>query len=89
MNFFFQDSNWFRHFFHNQVLYFCMSSAGKISISFIILVGFQSKRFREIFVDFSKNIFPVKTGITNLFHYICRISLFHQILNFTDHPEIR
>ena len=47
-----------------------MSSAGKIIIDFTILVKFQSRRFRETFIDFSNNIFPIETGITNLFHYI-------------------
>ena len=66
-----------------------MSSVGKINISFTILVVFQSRRFRETFIDFSNNIFQIERGIANLFHDIWKISLIHKILIFTDRLEIR
>ena len=49
--------------FHDQVLFFCISSAGKINISFTILVVFQSRRFRETFIDFSNNIITFRFRI--------------------------
>ena len=49
--------------FHDQVLFFCISSAGKINISFTILVVFQSRRFRETFIDFSNNIITFRSRI--------------------------
>ena len=49
--------------FHDQVLFFCISSVGKINISFTILVVFQSRRFRETFIDFSNNIITFRFRI--------------------------
>ena len=54
--------------FHDQVLFF----SRKINISFIMLVVFQFRSFRETFIDFSNNIFSIETGITNLLHSIFR-----------------
>ena len=72
--------------FHDQVLFFFCR---KINMSSLMLVAFQSRRSRETFIDFPNNILSIDTGITNLFHYIWRISLIHKILNFTDRLEIR
>ena len=49
--------------FHDQALFFCISSAGKINVSFTILVVFQSRRFRETFIDFSNNIITFRFRI--------------------------
>ena len=50
--------------FHDQMLFFCMSSVGKM----ISPEGLEKK-----FIDFPNNTFPIKAGIINFFHYICGI----------------
>ena len=60
--------------FHDQVLFICMSFVRKINISLTLLVVFESIKFRKNL----NNIFPIETGIINLFHYICGIWFIHK-----------
>ena len=47
-----------------------MSSVGTINISLIILVAFESRRFKKTYIDVSNNTFPLDTGIIKSFHYM-------------------
>ena len=54
--------------FHDQLLFFCVSSVGKMNTCLILIVVFKSRSFRKFFFDFSNNTFPIETGVINLFH---------------------
>ena len=81
LNFFFKIWTGFCNvniFLRPNVIFYCMSSVGKMNISLTILVLFESRRFRKNFFDFSNNTFPIQTGIINLFHYIWGIWFIHK-----------
>ena len=54
--------------FHDQLLFFCMCSVGKMNTCLTLIVPFKSRSFRKIFFDFFNNTFPIETGVINLFH---------------------
>ena len=41
-----------------------------MNVSLIIIVAFESRRFRKNLFDFSNNTFLIETGVINLFPYI-------------------
>ena len=54
--------------FHDQLLFFGVSSVGKMNTCLTLIVAFKSRSFRKKIFDFFNNTFPIEIGVINLFH---------------------